>query len=241
RALMPCAEAMETAARQFCDQAATLTRGLTGSLRLTSSEVLANLWLAPAMVEFRQHYPDIDLELIASDRFLDLGNGEADIAVRASAQPTDPGCVVRKLTSAPWAIFCSVDYAQKHGRPADPRALNDHMLIGGVDELENLPAMRWIGEVAPRARIHCRSNSLQNLYYSVKAGLGVAPLPTTMGDGDPALVRCSEDIKELEASVWLITPERLRDTPRVRAFIDFLAPYMARTRPAPAREKAPVL
>lgn len=228
-ALLPCAEEMEKAARTFADEAATLTRGLVGTLRLTASETMANLWLAPAMVEFRKLYPDIQLELITADRFLDLVKGEADIALRAAARPTDAGCVVRKLVDVPWSIYCSHDYAERHGRPAGPHDLNGHLLIGGVEGLEQLWAMRWMSEMAPQAKVHCRSNTLTNLFYSVKAGLGVAPLPSTMGDQDPGLLRCSDDVPELEATCWLIFPERLRRAPRVRAFLDFITPYMAAT------------
>lgn len=230
QALLPCAEEMEKVARAFADEAASHTRGLAGTLRLTASETMTNLWLAPAMVEFRQLYPDIKVELITADRFLDLVKGEADIAIRASAAPTDPGCVVRKLASIPWAIYCSQDYAERHGRPAGPDDLAGHLVIGGVDELALLPAMRWMCERAPDAEVHCRSNTLTNMFYSIKAGLGVAPLPSTMGDQDPALVRCCDDVPELEATCWLVAPERLRHTPRVRAFMDFIAPYMASVR-----------
>lgn len=229
RALLPCAEEMEKSAQAFADEAASNTRAVAGTLRLTASETMANIWLAPAMVEFRRLFPDIKLELITADRFLDLAKGEADIAIRASGRPNDVGCVVRKLAAIPWAVYCSRDYADRHGLPAGREDLDSHLVIGGVEGLEQLPAMRWMSQIAPRAEIHCRSNTLTNLFYSIKAGLGVAPLPSTMGDQDAALVRCSEDVPELEATCWLIFPERLRHTPRVRAFLDFITPYMAAT------------
>jgi DNA-binding transcriptional LysR family regulator len=225
--LLPCAEEMEKAARQFGDAAASHNRGLSGSIRLTTNEVLANVWLTPALADFRLRYPQIGVELITADRFFDLTRGEADIAIRATGRPNDPGCVIRKLISVPWAIYCSQAYVERRGMPTGVGDLNNHVLVGGIAELENFPSLQWLYEQAPRAEIHTRSNSLMNLYYSVKAGLGVGPLPITMGDPELTLVRCTDDIPDLEAAAWLIVPERLRDVPRVRAFMDFVVDYMA--------------
>ena len=225
--LMPCAEEMEKAARQFADAAASHNRDLSGSIRLTTNEVLANVWLTPAIADFRRQYPQVGVELITADRFFDLTKGEADIAIRATGRPNDPGCVIRKLISVPWAIYCSQAYAERRGAPQGLSDLNDHVLVGGIAELENFPALQWLYSQAPRAEIHTRSNSLMNLYYAIKAGLGVGPLPITMAGPESSLVRCTDDIPDLEAAAWLIVPERLKDVPRVRVFMDFVVSYMA--------------
>jgi DNA-binding transcriptional LysR family regulator len=71
------------------------------------------------------------------------------------------------------------------------------------------------------------------------AGLGVAPLGRILADADadadadPVLIRCSDCIETAQASSWIVTRRELKDTPRIRAFIDFLVPYVqqdARTR-----------
>ena len=241
RSLLPCAEEMEKAALHLAHEAASHSRGLSGSIRLTTNEVLANVWLTPAMADFRRLYPQIGVELITGDRFFDLNKGEADIAIRASTMPSDPGCVVRKLISVPWAIYCSDGYIERHGMPKGVDDLNNHVLAGGIAELQGFPALQWLYAQAPRAEIHTRSNSLMNLYYSIKAGLGIGPLPITMGDPEPTLFRCTDDIPDIEGAAWLIVPERLRDVPRVRAFMDFVVAYMAAIKisPQPARTTSP--
>jgi hypothetical protein len=60
----------------------------------------------------------------------------------------------------------------------------------------------------------------------VAAGLGVAPLPCIIADADANLLRCSEPIEAAMASAWIVTRRELKDTPRVRAFIDFLVPFI---------------
>jgi DNA-binding transcriptional LysR family regulator len=72
------------------------------------------------------------------------------------------------------------------------------------------------------------SNSMASLIQSVRAGLGIGVLPTTLADLDPDLVRCSAALEGATASTWVLTRRELRRTPRVRAFIDFMVPLLQR-------------
>jgi len=233
RALLQAAEAVETAARGFQEQADARRRGLTGALRVTCSETLANVAVIPALVEFNQLYPEIEIEVLTGDRFLDLVSGEADIAIRAMSNPQfPPNLVIRKLMDTGWALYCSPDYAARHGRPEGIHDLKGHMMIGGSGELSE-PWFRLVEENAIGAEVRSRASSLTNLFTAVRAGLGVAPLPLEAAEIDPALLRCGPPIPQFSASVWLVAPERLRDHPRARAFMDFVSSYLAaRKRPA---------
>jgi len=68
---------------------------------------------------------------------------------------------------------------------------------------------------------------MASLVHAVKAGLGIGAVPCTIGDTDLDLVRCSECIEEARATSWIVTRRELKDTPRVRAFIDFMVPYLS--------------
>jgi len=81
-ALMETAEALERAAGAFCDAAAARSRQLSGTVKLTCGEMLANYHLAPMLTEFRASYPDIRVELVVTEAVLDIASGEADVAVR---------------------------------------------------------------------------------------------------------------------------------------------------------------
>lgn len=231
RNLVAAAEAVEAAARSFEDQAAALQRGLTGALRVTCSETMAKVAVTPALVQFNQLYPDIEVEVIIADKFLDLVAGEADIAVRAtSTTQWEAGIVVRKLMDLNWALYCSPAYAERHGVPDGVDDLAGHILVGGTGELANVPWYRWLETHAFGAEVRSRSSTLTNLFHAVKSGLGVAPLPSNPSDFDDGLIRCGPDVPGMEASIWLVAPERLRDHPRARAFMDFVSSFVAATR-----------
>lgn len=76
--------------------------------------------------------------------------------------------------------------------------------------------------MAPGGKIVARNDSVLGLVYAAKAGIGVAPLPTALGDAEADLVRVLGPIPEL-ARIWrLLTTAELRRTPRVAAFFDFI-------------------
>lgn len=85
--------------------------------------------------------------------------------------------------------------------------------------------------MAPNASIVARNDSVLGLLYSVKSGVGLAPLPTAIADAEQDLVRVLGPIPEL-ARIWrLLTPPDLRRTPRVSAFFDFIVEEVDALRP----------
>jgi len=228
RELMTDAEKVEQCARALQTRAETHGRGLSGALRVTSVELMANTALTTGIAEFRQLHPEVQVDMLISNERLDIEAGEADIAIRFSEDMPSSNLVARRIADYPSALFCSRAYAARKGAPATLQELCDHDLIGGDAGLEALPTLRWMFDQAAGKAPSLRSNSLSHMVHAVKAGLGIAPLPCAVADGDPSLVRCSDLIDAGQASAWLVTRRELKDTPRVRAFIDFIVPYLRR-------------
>jgi len=109
--------------------------------------------------------------------------------------------------------------------------LERHDWVGFDDTMAQHRAATWLAQVAPKAHLVARNNSVLGLVYSAKAGVGLAALPTALGDAEPDLVRVLGPIPEL-ARIWrvLTTPE-LRHTPRVAALFDFLVDEVDALRP----------
>lgn len=227
QSLVAPAEAVEAQVRVFADTVASHGRRLAGVVRVTATEAMANLVLAPALMEFRRQYPDIRVELIVTDDMLDILAGEADIALRSveGGGPKELGLVVRKVMDVQFALYCGPAYAERHGEPAIG-TLERHVLIGGAGDMARAPWVRWIMATAPSAEVQNYSSSLTNMVHSARAGLGVCALPIIMAEDAGGLICCSAPIEALNAPIYLTAPERLRDQPRVRAFMDFIAPYL---------------
>ena len=225
-ALIAEAEKVEQAALRFGNFAGGLLRGVSGNLRLTTNELVANTMVIPALVEFRKVHPDVQVDLVITDRSLDLENGEADLAIRTAPSLQASDLVARKICDHHIALYCSREYAARRGVPASTAELKDHDLIDVSTDTGEMPAATWMFRQSGGKTPITRSNSMASLVHAVKAGLGIGALPCTIGDIDRDLLRCSESIDEAKVSSWLVTRRELKDTPRVRAFIDFMAPHL---------------
>jgi DNA-binding transcriptional LysR family regulator len=226
RDLVAEAEKVEVAAIGFHSRATSHQRGLAGNIRITATEIIANAAVTPALGEFRRLYPDVQVDLILTDRALDIEKGEADVAIRSAHALPASDLIARKLVEYDFALYCSREYAQRRGIPATPADLKDHDLIHADSAGGALPGIAWMFNHAGGKAPASRSNSMTNLVHAVKAGLGIAPLACLTGDVSRQLVRCSEPIEELRGTSWIVTRRDLKDTPRVRALIDFLVPYV---------------
>jgi DNA-binding transcriptional LysR family regulator len=223
------AETAERIEREVLDLQNTLAaeqRALTGVVRLTSSELMANFVIVGCLLSFQKLNPGVRVELIAEDRRLNLARGEADIALRAGSRPEGSGIVIRRMPDVAWAVYCSIAYAKEHGTPGSRAEIRNHAIIGMDGPMARIPGPLWLSEAASGAQVRFRSNSLVNLVSNLRAGLGVAALPCIVGDGEADFVRCFAPPPELTAELWLIVREDLKSAPHVRAFADYLAAYL---------------
>ena len=90
---------------------------------------------------------------------------------------------------------------------------------------------QWLHQVAPGARIVATSGSVLGLVQLAKANVGLAALPTALGDAEPELVRVLGPVPELTRIWRLLTTRQLRRTPRVSAFFEFMASEIDTLRP----------
>jgi DNA-binding transcriptional LysR family regulator len=231
-AVRPLAERVEAEVLALAHAFAAQSRRMTGTIRVTAPESIANVLLAPAVVDFRRSHPRVEVHILIEDRFLDIAGGEADLAIRATARALENSDLVgRVLSDAPWAAYCSRRYAEQAGRPADPTELARHAIIGGEGGVADYPSMRWLEAMAPRADVVWRSNSLTNLHAAVRAGLGVSVLPCLLGGSDAALVKCFPAGDPGSHKIWLLTRPDVRERPHVRALMDAVAAQFRAHRP----------
>jgi DNA-binding transcriptional LysR family regulator len=72
-----------------------------------------------------------------------------------------------------------------------------------------------------------RTNSITAAHAAARAGIGLAALPCVLADCDPELVRATSLPEDFMLDLWLLTHEDLRNTARVRIFLDFMAAALA--------------
>ena len=221
-ALLARARAVEVAAASFDEAAAAQARDLGGSVRLTVEEIFANTLLGPWLRELYDLHPGIVIELDTARTIRDLGAGEADIALRSTALPQPAGVVGRRMCIDDWTLYCSRDYAARHGVPKTKAELKNHALVGGGGGNLERAYAAWIHELGLEEQVAIHHGTSTGLLSAVRSGFGIAVLPCLLADDDPELVRCLPPRRNHGRVMWLLTHDRVRHTPRVRIVIDFL-------------------
>ena len=223
RQMVPAAERIEQAVLALEQQLAASTRDASGVLRVACPEpIVYRITQSKLMERFLAKHPNLRIEFVMSDKYIDLAKGEADVALR-SGDTDDAELVGRKIADSLWAVYASRRYIEQHGAPQCVEDLEQHLVVGLDASMAKHRAATWLARVAPNAKIVARNNSVLGLVYAVKSGIGLAPLPTALGDNEPELERVLGPIPEL-ARIWrVLAHPDTRRTPRVSAFFDFIA------------------
>jgi DNA-binding transcriptional LysR family regulator len=229
--MLPYAEAVESAVTGFERQLTILGGVAAGVIRMTCPEPIVNRIAQTGLLDrFHARHPGLTVQFVMSDKYMDLANGDADVALRSG--DTDDGELIgRKIGDSIWAIYASKSYVDQHGRPERIEDLAAHPLVGFDDTMARHRVVSWLAKVSPDKPLAARSNSVLGLIYSVKAGIGIGALPMPLGDAEPDLVRVLGPVTEL-GRIWrLLTTRELRRTPRVSALFDFIVEEIDTLRP----------
>ncbi len=227
-ALLPHAMQVEASARQFAEAAAAHARDLSGAVRITSEDIYMNGLVAPLLRELHELHPDIVIEIDAGQNLLDLGAGEADIALRSSSKSQSAGLVGRQLGKDDWTLYCSRDYAARRGLPTSPEDLKNHSIVGGGGGNLWRHYRAWLRQLGLEEQVAMHHANSTGLLSAVRSGFGIAALPCIVADADPDLIRCIEPRPDHGRVMWLLTHERVRREPRVRIVMDFLGERLSK-------------
>jgi DNA-binding transcriptional LysR family regulator len=232
--LLSRAEQIEKAVDDFNRHVQLYDDRLSGAVRVTCAEPLAVVVVTPIIDAFRAQHPSVHIELLISERMLDLTGGKADIAVRgyesAPCGERERTLIQRKLADVPWALYASRSYVERCGKPSALEEVDRHPVVAPGGAYSKGRAARWLETKTPGAVVSARSGSLLGLLAAVKSGNGLALLPKGLGELDPELVRVLEPQPPVTGSLYLLMHPDLRSIPRFRAFFDFFVSESKRYR-----------
>ncbi|MGJ8537936.1 MAG: LysR family transcriptional regulator [Parasphingopyxis sp.] len=222
-ALLERARRVGEAAAEFADAAAAQVRDISGTVKLTTIDIFAETILAPILNKLRKDFPTIRIEIDTSMETRDLAAGEADIAIRRSSSPKGGGLVGRRIADDHWTVYCSRSYADAHGVPRSIEEMANHVFVGGGGESLWRPYRQWLQANGLEDAVSVHHGTGTGLLSGVRAGGGLAVLPSFFADHEPDLIRCVPPRDDDDGALWLLTHERLRHVPRIRTVLDFLA------------------
>lgn len=222
--------AMEEAENLFRDNRAQQA----GIVRVDVPGRIGRLVIAPALPDFLDSHPLIDIELGVTDRTVNLVEERVDCVLRVGPLP-DSSLIARHIGDLPLINVASPAYLQRHGTPHTPDDLAGHMAVryaspahGGVEQWE------WIadGKLLRRPlQARVTVNNAEAYIACCLAGLGLIQIPAYdvrqhLAAGE--LVAVMPRHRAPPLPITLLYPHRQHLATRVRLFADWLDALLRR-------------
>lgn len=197
-----------------------------GPFTITAPIDISAIWLSVILKEFSDLYPDIELTLLAEDSDLDLCMREADVAIRLKPS-THPDLIEKKLMPFSSAIYASNDYLHEYGTPKSLQDLKNHKIIAySTHTAPPFPQVNWLMDTPEVRKLKItpilRTNSLNGMRRAIKAGMGIAAMPTYIMYRSRHISKILTDVQSPQTDVYYVYPMELKASTRVATFRQFL-------------------
>ncbi|PQO22505.1 LysR family transcriptional regulator [Rhodobacteraceae bacterium WD3A24] len=204
----------------------------SGLLRMSVATDFGVSLLSPILGQFLQRYPDISVNMVLSNRYVELISEGFDMAIRVG-ELEDSSLRARKIAETTQRLVGAPGYFQKHGRPLKIDDLNEHKLLHYSSQASGA-VWRITSPSGEKRQIRSAGwltvNDGQSLLNASIAGLGIAYLPSFLCAGalreglvEDAIAGLPRDTR----GIYAIYPPGRFTQPKVRAFIDFLVEQFA--------------
>jgi DNA-binding transcriptional LysR family regulator len=218
--LKPYAETLASTTAALLRAASSSKDEVSGTVRISASEVIGVEVLPPILARLQARYPDLNVELSASDAVEDLLQREADIAVRMVA-PAQEALLARHIGIVSLGLFAHRDYVQHNRKPETVGELRRHKLIGFDRQTAYIRMMTKRYPMLEGTTFSFRSDHSIALHNALRAGMGISFLQIPLANRDPNLVRVLPEI-EVSIDTWVVMHENLKTSPRCRVTFDAL-------------------
>lgn len=197
-----------------------------GTLRVTASISFGQRQIVPLVPEFVAPFPDVRVDMVVSDRVIDMVDEGIDVAVRVSA-PADSALIARQLVPDRRVVCAAPEYLAAHGTPTTPEELVAHNAL--IYSTVYSDTWRFGGSSGPTA-VRVSSNFAANSGEAIRdlalQGAGIARLATFLVGPDIKAGRLIELLPDWhdpqQNIIHAVYPSRRLVPPSTRAFVDFL-------------------
>lgn len=223
RALIDDAELMENAAIEFSNKARQLTAGKSRTIRITAFKDAFNHRFSSVIQAFTALHSNVHFEFVASDDVIDIGAGEADVALRIAAQIDDPSLICRKIRDLSYSLFASKGYAAKQPLPSSEAEFSGHTFAVHEGLLASYEFSKWLLARIDPDQIAMTCDHPKAMEAAVLMGVGLGPFPTSLRNNDN-FIHCLKLPPETDVPIWLVVNPAAYRRPEVKAFTAFFVP-----------------
>jgi len=216
-----------------------------GLLRLSVGTAFGMHQLVPALPRFVERYPEIELDLLVSDRRIDLVYEGLGMAILIGALP-DSALVGRQICELDRTICAAPSYLERHGMPAHPQDLTKHncLYVSSMPELRFWPFETPDGPQIIKISGTIGSDSAETLVRLAVQGLGIVRLVDVLVADEIAQGKLVPILTAFHyvdpAPITAVYPPGRHRSPKVAAMMDFLVENFSHMPWRPNRESVAV-
>jgi DNA-binding transcriptional LysR family regulator len=187
--------------------------GVSGTVRISTSDIVGVEVLPPLLARLRAQHPALVVELVVSNAVDDLLRRQSDIAVRF-VPPSQEALIARRAGGIELGLHAHRDYLAAQGTPRTLDELVDHALIGPDGDGPLVRKLQAQFPMFQRARLALRSDNNLAQLAAIRAGYGIGICQSALAARDPALIRVLRGEFSVTLDTWIAMHADLRSTPR---------------------------
>ena len=229
------AKVMMNAAQSAHDLVDHLSEQPRGLIKVSLPVTIAQSEMAKVLPEFLKLYPEIKVQLIVSNRRVDIINEGIDVALRVrSSLDDDPSLIIRKFENIEQHLFASQAYLNEFGMLKKPEDLTQHRILSMVDELtDQQMVLNSDDNKTIKVKINpvLMGSDLMMLADLAKQNCGITLLPDNIVEDYVAsgkLVKVLPEWKAPHGIFHAVYPSRRGLLPAVRVFIEYLVEHLTK-------------
>ncbi len=217
-----CVRALDilTSAEARLNQAQSAQQGL---LRLTVPAGLAESLAPDILMEYSKKFPLVEVELLVTNRLVDLIGEGIDLAIRSGNSLKDSGLIARRMGTTEFGLYASPQYLKEKGFPRHPKNLTSHKLLKSTILNKQIILIKNREKFLVPVKGALRADNLPLLKKMSVLGGGIAlldSLNTVEEVKTGRLIRILPDWKAENHTLYLIYPSHKFVSPKLRGFID---------------------
>jgi DNA-binding transcriptional LysR family regulator len=209
---------------------------LKGKLRISAPRTFIDADVGQSMIDFAKAHPDVSLEIVAEDRFVDLIEENFDLAIRIT-KLEDSGMIAKKLSDFRVYAVATPDLVARYGPLDHPQDLSRTPFIIDTNSRwhNNVRFVDGGSTLSVPVSGPIEVNSPQATLRAARAGLGVAIIPDFIAHASiqsGELVTLFDDFIIKDRGIYAVYPHRRYLPAKVRSFVDFLATWFRKQQPS---------
>ena len=198
---------------------------ITGMIKITTLPEYS-AFLHPVLKTCRDLYPQLQVQVNATDDIVPLSAGDTHVSIRAGSQPKTPDLIVKKLFDIQFAFYAADSYIQKFGLPEHQSAYIEHQWILPSGRKRSLNFIKQVNDCINDLNIVYQSNNFTDIESAIKEGIGIGPIDVQHAQKIDGIVQLPTEPVDGDNALWFIYHRDAKNNARIRALFQQLIEHI---------------